>query len=416
MLRIIHTADWHLGQWFHNFDRDYEHRCFFDWLLGILAERRPDALLVSGDVFDSINPSALAQRRLYEFLGRARAVLPTLQILLTAGNHDAAARLEAPAGLLESLNITVIGTVDRDGSGQILEGKFLVPLKDSTGTVRAVALAVPFLRPSDVPHVENASDCYLEGIRELYRRLTELAVAIRDRDYPGAALIGLGHCHMQDGAESLDSERRLIIGGAEALRRDTFPPELVYVALGHLHKPQSLDGGRIRYSGSPIPLSFSERDYKHGVLEVVLDGTNLVSVEALLVPRTASLLRIPAKGALPIEELLETLGSIPCDPSVPAEAFPFLEVRVLDDGPDPTRRSRIEAVLAEKPVRLASIKTEPKPRADAPADAVQAIGLVDLQSLDPETILLEVYRERFGSEPLPAMLAALREICQAESL
>ncbi|MEZ6062985.1 MAG: exonuclease subunit SbcD [Planctomycetaceae bacterium] len=172
MLKVLHTADWHLGQTFHGFDRDDEHGCFLKWLLGKLRDRRPDALIVAGDVFDTINPSAMAQRRLYSFLAAAHDAVPQLNIVLTAGNHDAGARLEAPRALLDSLNISVVGTVKRDDNGDINPQKLLVPLTDAAGNVKAIVMAVPFLRPSDVPLLPNADDAYLDGIRELYRMVT----------------------------------------------------------------------------------------------------------------------------------------------------------------------------------------------------------------------------------------------------
>ncbi len=413
MLRLFHTADWHLGQSFHGFDRDSEHAAFLAWLLEMMQARRPDVLLVAGDVFDSINPAATAQRRFFDFLARAHASLPSLQIVLTAGNHDAAARLEAPAGLLESLNISVVGTVKRDAAGEVDCAKFLVPLRDAAGNVQSIALAVPFLRPSDVPVLADAADPYLEGIRELYRRTTEAAVALRDATHPGAVLVALGHCHMQDGAESRDSERRLVIGGAEALRAETFPAELAYVALGHLHKPQELDGGRICYSGSPIPLSFSEKDYRHRVLEVVLDSSGCASMMALPVPKTAALLRVPAGAAASLDAVLQCLGQTTFDATLPPEAWPFLEVRVLDNGPDPARRRRIEEALDGKPVRLALIKLESPERPAALSTTAPAPALADLSSLDPEEIMTAAHLEKYGTGPDPALLTALREILTA---
>ena len=416
MLRLIHTADWHLGQSFHGYDRDHEHARFFEWLLRMLAERRPDALLVAGDIFDTVNPSATAQRRYYDFLARAHATAPRLQIVITAGNHDAAARLEAPASLLQSLGITAVGTVARDAEGAIELGKFLVPLKDAEGAVRAIVLAVPFLRPADVPKVADSADAYLEGIRELYRRATDAAVEVRDRKHPGAALIALGHCHMQDATESRDSERRIVIGGAEALRADTFPAALAYVALGHLHQPQELAGGRIRYCGSPLPLSFAEKDYAHRVLEVVIDEAGRATATPLPVPKSAALQSLPAGAAKPIAEVLSVLAAAEFDATLPPEAHPFLEVRVLDDGPDPTRRRRIEVALAGQPVRLASIKLESPARAASGVEdpAATLPTLADLSALDPEEIMVAAHRERYRCEPDPALLAALREILTAE--
>jgi exonuclease SbcD len=414
-LRIFHTADWHLGQTFHGYDRDEEHAKFLAWLLQALTEQQPDALLLAGDVFDTVNPSAVAHRRFYRFLAEARAVLPQLQIVVTAGNHDAAARLEAPADLLETLGITVVGTVPRDATGAIAPERFVVPLKNSAGAVEALALAVPFLRPADVPALPDAADPYLDGIRELYRLTLAHAEELRATRHPGAALIALGHCHLAGGEESRDSERRLVIGGSEALRPEIFPPAIAYVALGHLHKPQSIDGGRIRYCGSPIPLSFAERNYAHRVLLVTFEAGQLVNVEALSVPKTASLLRLPATGAATLADLIGLIAALELDAARPPAEQPFLEVHVLDDGPDPTRRRRIEEALAGKAVRLASIRlVAPTSAVPATSDAA-APTLADLGSLEPEALLVDAHREKYHTEPDAALLRALQEILAAEA-
>jgi DNA repair protein SbcD/Mre11 len=267
-MRVFHTADWHLGQTFHEYDRDHEHACFLNWLVNEIQSRKPEALLVSGDVFDSVNPPASAQRMYYEFLKQAADAHPTLQIVVTAGNHDAAARLEAPAPLLHRFNVTVVGTVERNADAEIHYSKFLLPLRNAEGDVTAIVLAVPFLRSGDLPQIPGAVDVYTAGVSAFYQRLTAQACALRNTRHPGAVLIGMGHCHLSEGAESRDSERRLVVGGLESLSTAAFPPELCYVALGHLHKPQSFDEGRVQYSGSPIPLSFTERGYYHRVCEL----------------------------------------------------------------------------------------------------------------------------------------------------
>ncbi len=409
-LRLWHTADWHLGQSFHNFDREYEHAQFLEWMLQQLKERRPDVLLLSGDVFDSINPPASAQRRFYSFLQTARAALPGLQMVITAGNHDAAARLEAPADLLESLQISVVGTVSRNAEGRILLSKFIVPVKNALGQVKALVLALPYLRPADVPLLPEANNPYLDGIRDLYHQVTAEATRLRDRLYPEAALIALGHCHMQEGAESRDSERRIIIGGAEALGKDAFPQELAYVALGHLHKPQELDSGRIRYSGSPIPLSFSEKDYAHHVLEVAIENGCLSSVTPLPIPKTVPLLRVPATRAVPLEELLLRLDDLTADPALPPERHPFLEVRVLDDGPDPTRRQRIEDKLKGKSVRLATLRMEPLARAETTLQTLETPSLESLENLDPLEMMLSAHLEHYGAEAEADLKAVMQQI------
>ena len=420
MIRFIHTADWHLGQTFHGYDRDPEHAAFLAWLVERLVERRPHALLLAGDVFDTVNPSAQAQRRFFDFLAEIHRQLPALQIVLTAGNHDAAARLEAPEALFRALNIRVVGTVPRRADGAPDYSRFLIPLRGDTGQVEALVLAVPFLRPADVPAVADAADPYLDGIRALYHELTHFALAQRDADHPGAALIALGHCHLADGQETSDSERRLVVGGAEALRPDTFPAELAYVALGHLHLPQSLDAGRIRYCGSPLPLSFSEDHYEHQVLDVCLDAGR-ATVTPIRVPRAVPLLRLPrGRICALLSELLAELEKLPPASAGSPTSWPYLEINVLDDGPDPTRRRQIETALENKAARLATIRLHP-PVALAMSDAAASDHTAlnaprdasGLQALDPLALVSEHHRRRYGRECAPELLTCLREIILA---
>ena len=127
-LKIIHTADWHLGQTFFGYDRDEEHEAFLSWLIDILTLRQTDVLLIAGDVFDVANPSAAAQRRFFRFLREANRRNPQLQIVIIAGNHDSAARLEAPIPLLEELNTSIVGAVPRKPIPKIDFDSLLIPL------------------------------------------------------------------------------------------------------------------------------------------------------------------------------------------------------------------------------------------------------------------------------------------------
>lgn len=419
MIGLFHTADWHLGQIFHSYDRDYEHAAFLAWLIERLVARRPHALLLAGDVFDTVNPSAQAQRRFFDFLAEVHRKLPELQVVLTAGNHDAAARLEAPGALLHALNIRVVGTVPRQADCTPDYSRFLVPLRGDTGQVEALVLAVPFLRPADVPVVPDAADPYLDGIRALYHDLTRHALTRCESEHPGAALIALGHCHLAGGQETNDSERRLVIGGAEALRPDTFPADLAYVALGHLHLSQSFDAGRIRYCGSPIPLSFSEENYEHQILEVTLDAGR-AKVTPVHVPRTVPLFRLPrGRASAPLAELLTDLEKFPLASATAPASWPYLELNVLDDGPDPTRRRQIETALETRAARLAAIRLHPPVRLATDAAAADQALLIAprdasaLQALDPLALVSEYHRQRYGRESDLELLSCLREILLA---
>jgi exonuclease SbcD len=288
MLKILHTADWHLGQSLHGYSREPEHAAFLDWLLLQLQEHQPHALLLAGDVFDTIHPAATAQKLFYSFLSRARQLQPDLQLVITAGNHDAGSRLEAPAGLLDAFSIHIVGTPLNAAGTELDFRRLLVPLRGDSGQTEAIVIAMPFLRPADVPTVPAAEDPWLAGIRAAYEQAVAAAAELRAETAPGAALIAIGHCHLAGGLETLDSERRLVVGHAEAIGLDTFPPALAYVALGHLHRAQQFQQGRIRYSGSPIPLSFTEAAYQHQILCLDFAGGQLQSVQSIPVPRTVS--------------------------------------------------------------------------------------------------------------------------------
>ena len=403
-MRLLHTSDWHLGQTLHNYERGYEHQRFLDWLLDTLVAERVDVLLVAGDVFDNANPSAASQKQLYVFLQQARARLPALQLIVVAGNHDSAGRLEAPAPLLAAHGTHVIGHLLRGENGDIDLERLLLPLSGADGRVQAWCLAVPFLRPGDVPKLPagDTQDAYLGGIALLYRQLTDLALARRQ---PGQAILAMGHCHMVGGEMSNDSERRIVIGGTEMLPSGIFDTAIAYAALGHLHKAQAVGGQEhIRYCGSPIPLSFAEVNYRHQVLCLDIDGEQLREVRVIEVPRAVPLLRVPATPA-PIAEVLAQLAALDV-PDAPAEAQPLLEVRVRLDAPEPGLRTRIETALDGKSVRLAKIETSSAARSSAPEN----MTLDQLGQLQPDDIFRRLYLQKYGRPAPPEQLSALAEL------
>ncbi|MFU8831745.1 MAG: exonuclease subunit SbcD, partial [Wenzhouxiangella sp.] len=189
-LKIIHTSDWHLGQVFHAYERTGEHQKFLDWLLSELKTRQPDALLIAGDIFEHANPSGRAQTMFYAFLSHARKACPSMDMAIIAGNHDSAARLEAPNPILSGLGIHVVGQLDGDEA----PGRSLIPLHHADGTVGAWCLGVPFLRAGDVPRSDGEGDPYPRGIAETYRRHVDAALGKRDKNQ---ALIAMGHLHAQ---------------------------------------------------------------------------------------------------------------------------------------------------------------------------------------------------------------------------
>ena len=159
-----------------------------------------------------------------------------------------------------------------------------------------------------------------------------------------------------------------------------------------------------------MPLSFSEREYNHQILEVTFEGGGLIDVSSLAIPRTVELMRLPRGNAVPLADLIGILGSEPFDLELPQEKHPFLEVRYLEDGPDPTRRHQLEQALAGKPVRLASIKAE-RPNAPENGSAEPDMaGFADLQTVDPSHVFAAAFRETYETEPDLELMSAFNEI------
>lgn len=398
-MRVIHTSDWHLGQELHGFDRGVEQDTFLDWLASQLITLDADALIVTGDVYDTVNPAVQAQQRLYQFLRRALAETPSLQIVLIGGNHDSAARLELPKHLLDANRIHLIGGMPRH-DGRTMSARTLIELRDKTGTPCAVCAAVPYLRPGDLPTVGAAES----PLKALYREVIEAANAAR----AGLPLIVTGHLHISGGTVSELSERRIIIGGEEAVASDIFPSSVAYVALGHLHKPQSISGQTvIRYAGSPFPMSVAEKVYQHSIVVIDFDKTGGMKTDLVQTPRPIAFYRVPTMGAAPLDIVEDELRRLDLDD--PGEhCRPFLEVAVQLDGAEPELRQRIEAALEGKPVRLTRIVRQTEGQGGALADALE--GDTALDELEPAHVFAHRHAEEYGVEPPGDLKRAFDEV------
>ncbi|WP_355661813.1 exonuclease SbcCD subunit D C-terminal domain-containing protein [Halomonas salifodinae] len=400
-MKLIHTSDWHLGQTFHGQERHAEHHAFLTWLLDTLVERQADALLVAGDLFDVVNPSLRAQELLYDFIVEAHERLPTLDMVLIAGNHDSGNRIELPAPLMKRLRTHAVGRVRWLDDGHLDAERLLVPLTDATGEIRAWCLALPFLRPAEVTGgglaadpAEEAGNDYVGGIERVHRQLFD--AALRQRQ-PDQALVAMSHAHLHGAAVSEASERPIVIGGEESLSATLFPAEIAYVALGHLHRPQRVGEARIRYSGSPLPLDFSEVDYPHQVVEVTLAGAALAGLEVLPIPRPVAMHRV---GPAPLEAVLAELETLPQDPALPQEQWPWLEVRVELEAPVPDLRARIDAALEGQALRLLRLERR-LPRGDDQPGAAR----VDLAALGPRQLFQRTWEHHWDTPPSEAVMA-----------
>ncbi len=387
-MRLLHTSDWHLGQHFMGKTRQAEHRAFCAWLIERVREHAVDALIVAGDLFDTGTPPSYAREQYNRFIVALRET--GAQLVLLGGNHDSVAMLGESRELLACLDTWVVPGVAADPAEQLLV------LSRRDGTPGALLCAVPFVRPRDVlkseagQSAQDKQQSLQVAIREHYHRLFEQAEARRAELGSGLPIIVSGHLATV-GASTSESVREIYIGSLEAFPCSAFPPA-DYIALGHIHRPQKVGGlAHIRYSGSPIQLSFDEASQQKEVLLVDLDEGGLQAVTALPVPRFQPLSSVRGCLADLAGAIVEAAGQ------GSAECPLWLEVRVVDDDHLPDLPVRVAGLCAGLPVEVLRIRRE---RGSAAARLQREVQET-LGELRPE----EVFEQRLAGEALDEALA-----------
>lgn len=400
-MKIIHTADWHLGNVFHRHNRVAEHRHFFGWLRDTIVQQQPDALIVSGDIFDGPNPAAEVQRLFYDFLTHLSVEHPGMSIILIAGNHDSGARLEAGEELLRLHNIFVRGTVWKDAEGETYFERMILPLAPrGSDTAEVVCYALPFLRPADYPAGLSVQDGLRHYLTNLDKRLKKTAfkrlpVVVAAHFYAHGALI-----------QAHEHSERLVVGGQDMVEIDTMGKAYAYVALGHIHRPQAVGNcANVRYAGSPLALSFSERDYKRAVNLVEIDTQGHVETTSLFYTPLCTLVSLPERGALDPQEALSRLHSLPdAQPDDDREAYPYVEMNIRLAQPEPELRRRIGEIIEHKAVKFCRITTSTYREQSAQDDTQRPAVENSLHSQAPIDIAKQYYTARYGNEMPEALV------------
>ena len=387
-MRILHTADWHIGQRLHERSRLDEHEKFLDWLLETIQKRKVELLLVSGDIFDTSLPSADATNLYYRFLYRLFNETGAYTVI-TAGNHDSARHLEAPREFLKMGRIHVVGLADEAD-----DCVFPFPPDNP----RVMVAAVPYLSETELPYVSyeteiEKSERYRERLKSFYTD----CVSCMPAELPK---ILMGHLFVQ-GGKVTDSERNIQIGGATAIHASDFPDGVNYVALGHLHRPQTISGADYltRYSGSPIPLRFNEVGYRKKVylLELSGDGTLIQDAE----------IEIPV-----FKELCTVEGN---EVSVLSEAITgewdgkYIQVKLKLDTPKVGISDDIRQAFSERGGDVLSVELELPEATQGPVISVEEMER-------PEKIFAQFHKTKFEGElPDETLAQTFSELLQMVS-
>jgi len=285
-MKILHTSDWHLGHRLHEHAQQEEQLLFLEWITETIHKRKIDILLISGDIFDVSVPSSQSRKMYYDFLIGLRKT-KCKHIVITAGNHDAPGTIDAPKELLSALSIDVVGKSSENISDEI----FTYTVDDES----VIIAAVPYLRDQDIRRAvagedfDEIKDRYKIALTNHYRSAADYCNSINTRVCPQ---IAMGHLFAVGGKVS-DSEQNIYVGSLGDISANNFPKEFDYIALGHLHRPQIVaKNERIRYSGSPNILSFSELKYDKKVIEIEINSNEISNINELIIPRFRDIISV----------------------------------------------------------------------------------------------------------------------------
>ena len=291
-LKLLHTSDWHIGRTLYGRKRYEEFEAFMSWLAETIQQNEIDALLVAGDVFDTSAPSNRAQELYYRFLCRV-AASSCRHVVVVAGNHDSPSFLNAPKELLKALDVHVVGSSTASPEDEVLV------LCNEQDAPELIVCAVPYLRDRDIrvaeagESVEDKERKLIEGIRTHYAAVAALAEQKREELGVDIPIVGTGHLFTA-GGQTVDGDgvRELYVGSLAHVTAGIFPACFNYLALGHLHVPQKVNGSEtIRYSGSPLPMGFGEAKQQKSVCQVEFHST-AASVQLIDVPVFQKLERV----------------------------------------------------------------------------------------------------------------------------
>ena len=395
-MKVIHTSDWHLGQKFLNKDREEEHRLALGWLLAQLHSHQADVLLVSGDIFDINNPPNYARSMYYDFLQKVLQSTSCRQIVITAGNHDSPAMLEAPAELLKAFNIFIVGSVTDRIEDELIE------IKDENGNTALVVAAVPFLRERDLQYSipgESGTQRAKRLKNAIKAHYSTLAKAIKN-SYKGLPTIAMGHLYAK-GAFASDKQDNIYIGNIENIDAADFDAAFDYVALGHIHRSQELGGKKeVRYSGSIIPLSFSETKDEKSIVVIDFNGKEINDIQTIAVPVFRRLKSIQGE----MQEVKEKIRKFVAKER---EALtPWLEIQ-LHPPVTPLADDELRKFVSDMDVEILRIRII---RNEQVSDTDQYVPL-DLNSLTDEEVFLKKC-ESFGADEATTegLLSTYREL------
>ncbi|HEM55656.1 MAG TPA: exonuclease subunit SbcD [Thermodesulfobium narugense] len=401
-LKVLHTSDWHIGDTICSKKRYDEFEVALNWLYSVIEEKDVDIVLISGDIFNTSTPSSQAQELYYRFLHNITRS-KCKHVVITAGNHDSPTFLSAPKEILKALNVHVIGSIsDR------LEDEVIV-LKDNENKPILIVCAVPYLRERDIRFSEEEDTTEREmkiinAIKKHYDDVFDIAKNKKNELGLDVPIIIMGHLFLNSAKlEDNDGIRDLYVGSLCQIPVEFLPQKADYIALGHLHSPQSVGKNeKIRYSGSLLPMNFKPYEQKK-VVFLAQFYNEVLNVESIEVPRKKELISLSGSFE-EIKQKIEILLS--------TDKEYYLEVIYTGEEIVPNLKEQIEYLPRSNKIEILKIKNN---RLQKASEDNSEIIDEDL-SLDLFSIFERCLEENLISEEQRVELrGAFREILKSMS-
>ena len=408
-MKVIHTSDWHIGQTLYQFSREEEHKHFFNQLKDIIKEEKPDALVVSGDVFHSATPTVMSQRLYYHALVELSRLDDDLQIIVVAGNHDSPSRLEAPRELWAAFDVTVVGNLDFYRNDEINElpydaSKIQIPVRRN-GEIVGWVLAVPFINAGNYPSLDE-DDTYSNRVFSFYNELkNNLKSGSQYKE--NHSVVATGHFMVNEAA--LKNKDKMV-GGIESVDSSGISSlsEIDYWAFGHVHHPQNIGNNeKMRYSGSPFALTFNE-DYPHSVTVVNIEN-HILDVKIRDISPLIPIIDFPSKpdsydDVSSVETVIEQLGEI-------LDVESYVRLHVKSDTPvSEVQNAKIMDMFQGRKAKYCGVQVY-LPKLENVENSSVIRTLDEFKAISPYELGCSVYIKKYNQEMPDEMKAIFKKVC-----
>ena len=377
MFKFIHTSDWHLGQNFYGYDRSEEQADFLKQLTSIVRKHKPDALLVSGDIFHTAAPSNATVSLYVESMLEIHHACPSMDIIIIAGNHDSASRLDSDSQLWKMAGVTVLGGIARNEEGLADLQLHVIKVGD-----KGIVAAVPFSYPSGFPRVTSVAQSAGQRQQAYFQALLDRANQDNHDHLPIVLM-----AHLAVSGSDITGHDNIIM--MESIGVQTLGEGYDYAALGHIHCPQNVTA-QARYCGTPLAVSFDEQcEHSVSIVEIDHHGS-MPSIETKRIKNIKPLHTVPPGEPIPFDDALQLLQKFDSDEPAYIRLNVSVE-RFLPHG----AQERTALALADKSCRFCEIK---KTLTTAVLQQATQMTIEEFNAKAPIDIANQYFKDKLGEE------------------